>query len=263
MAEAPRYHSRFTRFRVYLRELYHGKSKRSIRFRYGVIIIDLAIIAFFIAAPLIRGTPEFLLFDYLIAFIVAVDVSARALTRSRLVDWLRSPIVWVDIFVLITLLFPLWLFNLGFLRMLRLWTLFHSDFFWQTVGNKYDETHWEDVSKAAVTLITFVFVVTGFVYSTFVGHHEGIHGYVDALYFTVSALTTTGFGDIVLPGAWGKVLSIIIMLTGITLFLRLIQTMIRPVKTFFQCPTCGLQRHDLDAVHCKACGTILNIPNPD
>jgi hypothetical protein len=25
-------------------------------------------------------------------------------------------------------------------------------------------------------------------------------------------------------------------------------------------PTCGLQRHDSDAVHCKACGTVLNIP---
>jgi voltage-gated potassium channel len=31
----------------------------------------------------------------------------------------------------------------------------------------------------------------------------------------------------------------------------------------FPCPQCGLQRHDIDAVHCKACGHVLNIPNDD
>jgi voltage-gated potassium channel len=29
----------------------------------------------------------------------------------------------------------------------------------------------------------------------------------------------------------------------------------------FACPSCGLQRHEADAVHCKACGTQLNIPD--
>lgn len=103
--------------------------------------------------------------------------------------------------------------------------------------------------------------MTGFVYTGFVGQHEGIAGYVDALYFIISALTTTGFGDIVLPGTWGKLLSIVIMVTGITPFVRL--TQVRPYKVHFPCPTCGLQRHDPDAVHCKACGTLLNIPNDD
>ena len=34
----------------------------------------------------------------------------------------------------------------------------------------------------------------------------------------------------------------------------------RPHKVRYACPACGLQRHDVDAVHCKACGTLLNIP---
>ena len=32
-------------------------------------------------------------------------------------------------------------------------------------------------------------------------------------------------------------------------------------KVFFKCPDCGLARHDRDAVHCKACGRRLNIPD--
>ena len=27
------------------------------------------------------------------------------------------------------------------------------------------------------------------------------------------------------------------------------------------CPSCGLRRHHVDAVHCKARGVLLNIPN--
>jgi voltage-gated potassium channel len=36
--------------------------------------------------------------------------------------------------------------------------------------------------------------------------------WADALYFTVTALTTTGFGDITLPGTSGRLISVIIML---------------------------------------------------
>ncbi len=49
------------------------------------------------------------------------------------------------------------------------------------------------------------------------------------------------------------------MIFGISLFLRLIQTIFRPGKVRYKCPVCGLTRHDSDAIHCKHCGTILNI----
>jgi len=109
--------------------------------------------------------------------------------------------------------------------------------------------------------VVFVFIATGFVYTSFIGRHDGIQGYVDALYFTITSLTTTGFGDITLPGLWGRTLSILIMLGGVGLFFNLIQSLIRPHKVFHPCPTCGLRRHDLDAVHCKACGEVLCIPD--
>jgi voltage-gated potassium channel len=85
----------------------------------------------------------------------------------------------------------------------------------------------------------------------------GISNYVDTLYFTVTALTTTGFGDIVLPGTAGRLISVIIMVFGVSL--RLVQVMLRPSKVEYKCPDCGLKRHEYDAVHCKACGRLLNI----
>ena len=250
------------RLRARLRYLYHGASPLAVKFRLAVIVIDFAIIAFFLAAPILHEAGlVFYVIDYIIACILIADLTGRALAHTDIKDWLKKPATWVDLFVLATLLFPYWLFNLGFLRLLRLWTLLHSDFFWRTIGHKYDDTRVEEVTKALASLLTFIFVVTGFVYATFRGTHPGITGYLDALYFTVATLTTTGFGDITLPGNWGRVLSIVVMLTGITLFLRLAQTIFRPHKISHDCPTCGLSKHDPDAVHCKACGVVLCIPD--
>jgi voltage-gated potassium channel len=246
-----------------LHHLYYGDSTTSLRFRIAWIVVDLAIIAFFIAAPLIRDRPIFLIIDYTIAAVLAADLAARALAWGRFRDWIAKPSVWADIFVLITLLFPQTLFNLGFLRVLRLYTLLHSSLFWRTIGRRFDDTRVEDIARALATMVTFVFIITGFVYTSFAHRHEDIDGYLDALYFTITTLTTTGYGDILLPGAWGRILSIVTMVVGITLFVRLAQAVFRPHKVRFRCPTCGLGVHDPDAVHCKACGVILNIPNDE
>ena len=250
------------RLRARLRALYHGSSRTAVRFRFSVLVVDLLIVAFFIAAPLLKseGRLIFYILDYVVAAILAVDLAARAYAYSNIRDWLKKPIVWMDLFILATLLFPAWLFNLGFLRMLRLWTLLNSDFFWRTIGARFDDTRVEGIVRALSSLVTFVFVTTGFVYATFLGH-DGIAGYIDALYFTVATLTTTGFGDVTLPGSLGKLLSIAIMLVGITLFLRLAQALIKPHKVRYPCERCGLQTHDPDAVHCKACGNLLCIPD--
>ena len=255
--------SGFRRFRARLRGLYHGMTPGAVRFRVAVIFIDLALIVFFVAAPLMRATPFFLAISYAVAFFLALDILARALAFGSFKAWIRRPIVWLDLFVLATLLAPTLLYNLAFLRVIRLWTLFHSDFFWRTIGRRYDDTRVEDIARPASTLATFVFIVTGFIYTSFSGRHVGVDGYVDALYFTVTTLTTTGYGDVTLPGTWGKLISIVTMISGITLFLRLAQAVVRPHKVRFACTACGLLSHDRDAVHCKACGALLNIPNDE
>lgn len=249
-------------FRARMRFLYHGNTPTAVRFRLAVIVIDLAIIAFFVAAPVLKDYGRtFYVVDYCIAALLAADLIARITALSDWKDWFRRPINWVDLVVLASLLLPAWAINLGFLRILRLWTLLNSDLFWRTVGRKFDDTRVEEVTRAVGNLVTFVFVVTGFVYTVFRGRHDGITGYVDALYFTIATLTTTGFGDITLPGVWGRLLSIAVMLVGITLFVRLGQSLLKPRKVNFTCPTCALQKHDPDAVHCKACGTVLAIPD--
>ena len=257
--DAPRQKG-IARLRTLLRLLYHSQAPFAQRFQFAVLLVDLAIIAFFIATPLLRDKPSFYWFDYSIAALLFVDLAARALASTDMLRWLRQLPVIVDIFILLTLLAPTWLVNLGFLRILRLWTLSRSGVLWRPL-KKRGLGQYEETIRAVVNLLVFLFVVTGFVYTAFANRDDGITGYVDALYFTVTTITTTGFGDITLPGTGGKLASIVIMIFGISLFVRLAQAVFRPNKVHFPCPQCGLQKHDPDAVHCKACGHVLNIPD--
>jgi voltage-gated potassium channel len=112
---------------------------------------------------------------------------------------------------------------------------------------------------SAINLFIFIFVVTAFVYVLQSPSNPSITNYIDALYFTITTLTTTGFGDVILVGSTGRLLAIVIMIVGVALFVRLVQTIFRPNKVRYECPQCGLTRHDLDAVHCKHCGKEIHI----
>jgi voltage-gated potassium channel len=249
-----------THLRRHLHFLYHSRTRRARIFQACVIVIDLAIIAFFIATPVLRDASAFLWLDYTVAILLAIDITLRGLSEPNVRAWLKQPTVIVDIFILVTLLFPYWLANLGFLRILRLWSLSRSGMLWRPFLSK-SNARWEQPLKAALNLLTFLLVATGFIYSFFFRNNPGIDGYIDALYFTVATVTTTGFGDITLPGPWGKLTAIVTMICGISLFVRLAQAIVRPSKVFHPCPRCALQWHDQDAVHCKACGEILAIPD--
>jgi voltage-gated potassium channel len=252
--------SGLARLRSALRLLYHGHAPGAVRFQRAALVVDLAIIVFFIVDPVLRDRPSYLWVDLAIVLLLSADIVARGLAATDLPRWLRQPTTLVDLVILVTLLFPAWLANFGFLRILRLWTLSRSGALWRPL-RKHGFRQWEEPGRAIVNLVTFLFVVASFIFTFFAGTDTGIAGYIDALYFTVTSVTTTGYGDITLPGTWGRIVSIVVMIIGISLFVRLAQSVFRPNKIYFPCPQCGLSRHDPDAVHCKACGHLLNIPD--
>lgn len=224
------------------------------------MVIDLAIIAFFLAGPYLRDRPSYLIIDYVIAFWIAAELLAQWTIASSTRRMFAKPITWLDLLVLCTLLFPQWLFNFGFLRVARIWAVARRPVF-KLMLRRLGLREQVDVVTAFINLFVFLFLVTGFVYTFFFYREDAGTGFIDAFYFTVATVTTTGFGDITLPGTFGKLTSIVTMIIGISLFVRLAQAIVRPYKVSFPCPECGLQRHDADAVHCKACGHILNIPD--
>src|SRR3546814_12678661 len=53
----------------------------------------------------------------------------------------------------------------------------------------------EELIVACVNLAVFIFVATALVFTLQYRRNPEIDSYLDALYFTVTTLTTTGFGD--------------------------------------------------------------------
>ncbi|MBP1853375.1 potassium channel family protein [Rhizobium halophytocola] len=249
-----------SRFRQRLAVLYFGQTSSAVRFQLTLAVIDLAIIAFFLFGPYLRNRPSYLVIDYLIAVWIAAELAAQLLAAPRLKRWLLRPMTWIDVLILLTLLFPTTFFSFAFLRATRLWAIAQRPIF-RVMLKRLGQSHLADIIAALINFVVFLFTVTGFVYTFFFFGENGLAGFVDAAYFTVATVTTTGFGDITLPGTAGKLTSIVTMIIGISLFVRLAQAIFRPYKVSFACPECGLQRHDADAVHCKACGHILNIPD--
>jgi voltage-gated potassium channel len=245
-----------------LRELYEGSSAISHRFRYGLLAFDLATIVFIVISSFLPRSALVEVIDIAIGIVVLVDFTARFLiSTTRLGDLLR-PATWADIVAIFSFLTPIAGEGGGFLRVLRTLRLLRT--YQLSERLRADSRFYrvnEDVILAVINLAVFIFVMTSIVYETQHHTNPNIHNYVDALYFTITSLTTTGFGDITLPGTVGRLISIAIMIFGVTMFLRLAQVIFRPNKVRFPCPVCGLQRHDPDAVHCKACGTMLNIPD--
>lgn len=246
--------------RAGLRRIERGEGRKALLLQFIFTIVDIAILAFFVLGPYFRSAPTYLVIDYAIAVWIGGEIIARAIAAPSLRSWIVRPMTWIDFIILATLLFPNALFNFAFLRVMRLWAIGRSPLL-KEVMRRMGCSYALDVVRAVINFLVFLFLVTGFVYTSFFYNREGGEGFVDALYFTVATVTTTGFGDITLPGTLGKLTSVVTMIVGISLFVRLAQAVVRPNKVTFPCHRCGLQRHDADAVHCKACGEILNIPD--
>ena len=248
-------------WRARLHELYYGWSPRAVRFRYGLLLFDVVVIGFVIVSSFFHGDPVVEALDLVFGLLILADFCARLLISRSPLNELTHPLGIADIIVIISFLAPTLGENFAFLRVVRALRLFRS---YQVVNRLRRDFAFfrrnEDAVFSLINLFVFVLVMTALVYETQADRNPEITNYVDALYFTVSTLTTTGFGDITLQGTAGRLLSVLIMIFGVSLFLRLAQTLFRPRKVHYVCPQCGLSRHDPDAVHCKHCGAVINIP---
>jgi voltage-gated potassium channel len=251
-----------TGFAPALRALYEGSSERAYRFRYGLLAFDALTVAFIVGTSFIARTPLLEALDVAFGLVILADFMARLVVSRTPVRELLHPATWADAVAIMSFLAPLAGEGFAFLRILRTLRLLRTYHLLAQLRADFPAfRRYEEVIIAVANLAVFVFVTTGIVYQTQHWRNPAIANYADALYFTVTALTTTGFGDITLPDTMGRLISVAIMIVGVTLFFNLARALISPHKVRFRCPNCALLRHDADAVHCKACGTTLKIPD--
>jgi len=241
--------------------LYTSESRISVRFRYLLALFDLGTVAFFIVTAPFPTTPSLYVVGYIIAAIIVVDLAARLWIADDPVNLLCQPYILADFIVIGSFLAdPFYAHSLAFFRVLRGLRFFHAGYLLADLRRDFTffQKH-EDTIFAANNLLIFVFFCTSVVFEFFFKGDDDPYSYIDALYFTVATLTTTGFGDVTLATAGGKLLSVVIMVVGVALFVQLAKSIFRPAKIKHKCTNCGLLRHETDAVHCKHCGATVFI----
>ncbi len=249
--------------RAGLRHLYFEKGTAPSVFRYSMLAFDIFAVAFFIYLSLSDHTNPWLRpLEIAIGFVVLADFMARYYLAHRKWRYMLQITTLADIVVLFSLFIPAFTDNFAFLRILRALRILRSKHIMRDLrDNSQFIRRNEEAISSFVNLIAFIFIMTSIVFEMQVRINPDINNHIDALYFTVATLTTTGYGDITIVGPYGRLMSVFIMVLGVSLFLRLLQTLFRPPKITKPCQHCGLTRHEPDASHCKHCGNIIHIRN--
>ena len=118
------------------------------------------------------------------------------------------------------------------------------------------------VTRLLLTILMIFFISSGLFYFVESDLNLNVKNFGDAFYFTVIALTTVGFGDIIPLSDAGKWVTVLMILSGIVLIPWQISQIAKEwvrmgTKKEIICPKCGLRYHDEDASHCKSCGHII------
>ncbi len=158
--------------------------------------------------------------------------------------------------------------DIRFIQILRVFTVFRIFRFLRFTAREHRlfgiiSLEMLNVAKLVVTIIMIFFVSSGFFYYVESPVNPRVQNFGDAFYFTVVALSTVGFGDIVPISGWGRLVTIMMIVSGIILIPIQAGRIFREWMSVCErktvvCKNCNLERHDADARYCKRCGQELH-----
>lgn len=119
--------------------------------------------------------------------------------------------------------------------------------------------------KISITILLIFFITASAFFEVEAASNPNIHNFGDALYYSIVAISTAGFGDIVPTTSAGRFVTMLGLLVAITLIPVQIAQARQATKTNnnIVCPRCGLDDHATDARYCKKCSKRLSDEAPN
>lgn len=201
--------------------------------------------------------------DFVILVIFTIEYLLRFWSAENPRKFFFSFFSLVDLIAILPLLLG-WM-DISFIRVFRWFRILRIVRFWQ-IEKKILGFKSEDsiiFVRIFLTLFTIIFVYAGLIYQ--VEHQinsDRLQNFFDAFYFVVVTMTTVGYGDVTPLSQTGRVMTLLMIFTGV-LFIpwQLSELIGQVVKTSGsieqKCSCCSLSRHEPDASFCKHCGTKL------
>ncbi|MBW4548234.1 MAG: ion transporter [Symplocastrum torsivum CPER-KK1] len=202
--------------------------------------------------------------DTLILVVFVIEYLIRLYYAIDKIKFIFSPFSFVDLIAILP--FFLGLNNIQFIRIfrwfriLRLIRFIDLKIYFLRISSEDGVIF----TRILFTLFTIVFVYSGLIYQ--VEHRvnaEDFGTFLDAFYFSVVTMTTVGFGDVTPTSEVGRLMTVLMILTGIALIPWQLGDLIKQLlKTANQvekaCSGCRLPFYDADAQFCKICGSKLD-----
>lgn len=230
----------------------------------GLVLLSLA---FFVAEtyPLPDSVRSVLgVLDNLILVLFTAEYLLRLWSAERPLRQFLNLYSLIDLLVILPLIFTA--LDIRYIRIFRWFRVLRLVRFFEGKTAFGYLTHQDSAIFARIlfTIFTIIFVYSGLIYQ--VEHSinaSEFNTFLDAVYFSIATMTTVGYGDITPVSQMGRLLAVLMILTGIALIPWQIGDLIKQlVKTSTQvttlCASCGQATHDADARHCKICGHSLS-----
>jgi len=201
--------------------------------------------------------------DATILVIFAIEYLLRFWCAENKAKYFFSLYSLVDLMAILPVF--LWSVDISFIRILRWFRILRLIRFIEgkTLFGRISTADSIIFARILFTLFAIIFVYSGLIYQVEHPVNYKVFGtFWDAVYFCVVTMTTVGFGDVTPISEVGRLMTVLMILTGIALIPWQLGDLIKQlVKTTNQvetlCPTCSLSFHDADAQFCKLCGTKL------
>ena len=154
------------------------------------------------------------------------------------------------------------------IRILRVLRIFRILKLVQYLGEARMLTQALRASRRKITVFLFVVLTLVTIFGSLIylveDPKDGFTSIPKSIYWAIVTLTTVGYGDISPQTGLGQLLSALIMIIGYGIIavptgivtVELTQAFKRQISTQ-ACPECSAEGHDIDAKHCKYCGSKL------
>ncbi len=240
----------------------------------AIILVNLFICAIFVAEtyPLSDTTKSLLwTLELIVVCFFIVEYIARLYASRNRIKHVFNIYSIIDLIAilptLLVLFIPSTATSIGIVKIIRIFRVFRIFRFLRFISDPdffFGKISWHllRVIRLVITILIIFFVASGAFFYVESPVNPDVNTFEDAFYFTVVALTTVGFGDIIPISANGRRIVLLMIISGVILIPWQASQIVREWFYFSTrkqvvCPNCGLRYHDKDASHCKDCGHVI------
>ena len=239
---------------------FNTKTKFGKRVSRSLIFLNRIFIGLLVAEIVWKHQAWIMSLEIFLGTIFALELAARFWIDKSKSKFFFNLYNTVDLIVIVAVFAKFFIFSALLLQMISSLRILRSYRALAEISRQNKRVfYYYETLKIVLTLLVFILIMSSLVFNILGPKNEAINNFTDALYFTITTLTTTGYGDITVQDQGDKLLVIFIMIFGAAIFLKLATNLFRPRKVFYRCSHCGLTHHEPDASHCKHCCHTVKI----